>query len=97
MKRYEMMQPKDILDAYESTKTCKTCLFRGKLVHNCGIDCVSAITKYLNEDVEMIKRWKRIKCDDDLVTLYNIYINKAKSPTTYGFVTFLLEDIPEFE
>lgn len=97
MKRYELMSPKQVLDTYGSAKFCSTCILTEKKRYCSAVDCVSDITDYLNEELEIVKRWKRIKCDDDLVTLYNDYINKAKSPTAYGFVTFLLEGIPEFE
>ena len=88
------MTSEQIMTAYELGTRCSSCLLRKA----CSFDnCIGDITKYLKQEVETIERWKRIKCNADLVTIYSDYINKVENPSVYSFVQFLLERIPDLE
>lgn len=103
MKRYETLSKEQIIKAYNSTLVCADCILNAKCDEDkisCSypVPCAERIAKYLREELVPIPRWKKIKCNDDLLTLYSEYNNKRnKLNTPYDFVTFLLQNIPNPE
>ena len=101
MKRYERLSKEEIIKAYNSTLVCCECILNSKCEEDkssCDyhVPCNERMRKYLTEELVTIPRWKIIKCDDDLRTLYYEYINEEqnKSKSVCNFVTFLLQRIP---
>lgn len=71
MKRYERMSKEAIMDAYKTTDHCCGCRLEDSSYCKTrgATGCCEIMTDYLNEEVNVVPRWKTIKSDEDLPRL----------------------------